>query len=147
MFFVTIHALFWSGVAIGGVFTVNPREEAWWCRAQMCTGVGGLLSYGRQESKYRLYRGKAIKADSSLDAPTTGALAQRQKQKLTMAISEMLAKDKLALVAPTSSPAYILSGVAGMLNLLCIFDAFMLSLMGRYGEPAPPSRRGREETK
>mgnify|MGYP000853354412 CR=1 FL=1 len=31
------------------------------------------------------------------------------------------------------------AGIAGLLNLLCIFDATILALMGRFGEPVAPT--------
>jgi hypothetical protein len=125
--FVTLQAMFWSGIAIGGVFTVNPREEVWWCRAQLCTGVSGLVGFYRQQSKY---------SQLLNDARTDLGPAAESPQLLADAMIGLQAKEHLSLVPPASGLAYVLSGVAGMLNLMCIFDAVMLSLMGRYGEPS-----------
>jgi len=124
--FVTIHAMFWSGVAIGGVFTVNPRDETWWCRAQLCTGASGLVGFYRQKREYDRIVGQARAAPDQQTAT---------RQSLADAVVELQARQRLALVPPASGLAYVLSGVAGMLNLMCIFDAIMLSLMGRFGEP------------
>ena len=49
--FLTIQSMFWAGMAVGGVFTVNPREEIWWTRAQLCSGTGGLFGYIRKRRK------------------------------------------------------------------------------------------------
>ncbi|MFW6154395.1 MAG: DUF6677 family protein [Planctomycetota bacterium] len=119
--FVTITALFWSGVAIGGVFTVDPREEVWWSRAQLCTGLSGVISYYRQEAYYP-------EADT------------RQSE---AAIRAQLAADDLALVAPAATLAHVFSGVAGLLNLLCIMDVVLLGAMGVRGEPLPGEDRNR----
>jgi hypothetical protein len=126
--FVAIQALFWSGVGIGGVFTVNPRQEIWWCRAQFLTGLGGIVSYQRQKTLYNQYEREVVKRETR---PLTGP------QRIA-AVDESLARANLALVPPASGVAYVLSGVAGMLNLMCIFDAVMLALMGQMGEPAAP---------
>ena len=133
--FVVIHVLFWSGVAIGGVFTVNPRQEVWWCRAQMLTGLSGLCSYQRQKVVYAQHQ-QAVVAD----LPNTYKSNRAYQQQLALAVQDRLARANLALVPPASGLAYVLTGVAGMLNLMCAFDAVMLALMGRTGEEA-----GRQE--
>ncbi len=120
--FVTITALFWSGVAIGGVFTVDPREELWWSRAQLCTGLSGIVGYYRQEAYY----GEA----------DTGQTER--------AIRARIAADDLALVAPAATLAHVFSGVAGLLNLLCIMDVVFLGAMGVRGEH-PPGETARQE--
>ena len=40
----------------------------------------------------------------------------------------------MARAAPMDSVARAYSGTAGLLNLMCIFDAAILALMGRTGE-------------
>ncbi len=122
--FVTIHGLFWAGVAIGGIFTVNPRHEAWWCRAQMGTGASGLFSYGRQLIVYRHFEKQVASEFGQLKT------SEMREDRIEMAI----ANDGLALVPPARDPAYVFTGVAGMLNIMCVFDVIILSLMGRLGE-------------
>jgi hypothetical protein len=126
--FVVIVGLFWSGVAIGGVFTVNPRQETWWCRAQFLTGLSGVISYQRQKTTYGQFRRDVVKEQPY---PLT-------EEQIAAEADDRLARANLALVPPASGVAYVLSGVAGMLNLMCIFDAIMLALMGQWGEPAAP---------
>ena len=48
-----------------------------------------------------------------------------------------LQKEGFAMLYPTENIARAYAGVAGMLNLLCIIDAIILSFMGTYGEPPP----------
>ncbi len=124
--FVIIGALFWSGVAIGGVFTVNPREEKWWSRAQLCNGLSGVISYHRQNVAFEPYW---LRADKMIDAESRN----RDQQVLDRARA-LLANDELALVAPAAAPAYVFTGVAGMLNLLCIMDVVLLCALGHRGE-------------
>lgn len=127
--FLTIHLLFWSGIALGGVLTVDPQEQKWWFRAQALTGVSWMYSWQRQAREYSgIARDAAEGLEPLPDRERPEAFAARAQQEQ--------AERGLALGLPTSDVAYIFTGVAGMLNLLCIFDALILSLMGRYGEPA-----------
>lgn len=129
--FAVIQGLFWTGVALGGIFTVNPREEAWWSRAQLCTGLSGVASWIRQDREFKDIVEK-LQSDAAKGLGRTEDHADR--------IDAALAKRHEALAPPTSDVALVLSGVAGMLNLMCIFDAVLLSLMGRYGEPRPEAK-------
>lgn len=129
--FAVILGLFWTGVALGGVFTVNPREETWWSRAQLCTGLSGVASWIRQDREFKDIVGK-LQSDTEQGRGRTEDPTDR--------IDAALAERHEALAPPTSDVALVLSGVAGMLNLMCIFDAVLLSLMGRYGEPRPEAK-------
>jgi TM2 domain-containing membrane protein YozV len=65
-------------------------------------------------------------------------VSHRQLQSLRGAhIVKVLAKEKLALVAPMATLARAYAGVAGLLNLMCIFDAVMLALIGTVATPQP----------
>ena len=122
--FVTITALFWSGVAIGGVMTVDSQRERWWFIAEVFTGVHGLVGWHRQR---QLYDGLRNVEGESLD--------------------EKLQNAGVALVAPAEGVARAYAGVAGLLNLMCIFDALMLSLMGVAGEPTGQPEKPRKAGK
>ncbi len=124
--FATVAATFWAGVAVGGVMTVDRRHEPWWFTAQMLTGAHGLIGWQRTEGVYRgLVEDGPIVVDPE---PGTDPYLSRR-----MAIDAELG-DK-ALVAPEGTVARAYAGVAGMLNLMCIFDAAVLSMMGVSGEP------------
>ncbi|MCY2931450.1 MAG: hypothetical protein NTV86_18565 [Planctomycetota bacterium] len=114
--FLVIGATFWAGVAMGGVKTVDHQAERYWFYAQMVTGVHGLAGWQRQR-----YAQAAIDKDP-------------------MKYANPASPDNLALVAPVDTVARAYSGVAGLLNLLCIFDATILALMGSSGEPPRGSR-------
>ena len=139
--FVTISATFWSGVAMGGVLTADYYNERWWFVAEMFTGAYGLYSWRRQKQTYdeMMFDDQP---NERLDPPRPGpggtvSLAQ-------MKMDEKLAAEGLALVPPTDTVARAYAGTAGLLNLMCIFDAVALSLMGVKGEP-PGHRRRRDE--
>jgi len=117
--FLTITALFWSGVAIGGVLTVDSQREKWWFIAQMLTGVNGLAAWQREKMAYQ----------------------ELENVKDGQGVEARMVKADIALVAPAETVARAYSGVAGLINLMCIFDALMLSVMGVRGEPAPEKKR------
>ena len=89
-------------------------KERWWFAAQMLTGVNGLAAWQRQKLAYK-------------------ALAKVEGDSL----EERTVNAGIALVVPAETVARAYSGVAGLLNLMCIFDALMLSIIGMRGEPQP----------
>lgn len=123
---ICINGLFWAGVALGGVFTVEPLRQRWWFAAQMCTGVSGVAAWRHQERFRRAVTGR-------LGLSATPAPGQAREWWDTY--NRALADENLALVYPADAVARAYAGVAGMLNLMCIFDAVMLALAGRLGEP------------
>ena len=120
--FLTISALFWSGVAIGGVFTMDPVQERWWFVAEMLTGVHGLIGWHRQKAAREHL--ESVEGDSP---------------------DEKMEKEGIALVTPADTAARGYAGVAGLLNLLCTFDALMLSIMGVRGEPVPEDEKRKQK--
>ena len=124
--FVTIAVTFWAGVAMGGKMTCDARYERWWFITQTFTGVHGLVGWQRQKSVYD-------RIDAQL-APTEGIGDGRRPDQRRMATDQILTRDDLAVVYPVASAARAYSGVAGLLNLLCIFDAACLGLLGVSGE-------------
>lgn len=131
--FVTIAAMFWGGVAMGGTLTVDQYNERWWFAAQMLAGAHGLASWHRQTALYN----RLMNGPDGLQPPLPDPGGDISRAQLEM--DEVLAREKLALVAPTDTVARAYAGVAGMLNLMCIFDAIALALIGTTGERA--SRR------
>lgn len=113
--FLVIGATFWAGVGMGGVKTIDYQAERYWFYAQMVTGVHGLAGWQRQRQAQ----------DAVETNPTRYA--------------NPASSENLALVAPVDTVARAYSGVAGLLNLLCIFDATILALMGSSGEPPKDS--------
>ncbi len=147
--FVIVSAIFWAGIAMGGVLTMDYRSERWWFVAQVLTGVHGLVGWQRQRNVYEDMDARVANDEEFIAASrpyvearewsTVAALQQEYTAKL-------LAKNDLALVAPTDTVARAYAGVAGLLNLLCIFDALLLSLMGVSGETTPkPTTAGKEK--
>jgi TM2 domain-containing membrane protein YozV len=134
---VCINGLFWAGVAFGGVFTVDPIRQRLWCAAQMATGVSALGG---------LYREKQIRQQITDELGLAPTPQQSQNPgRWWISYNEAVAEKHLALVYPTDAVARSYTGIAGMLNLLCIFDAVMLALLGRLGEPPPEPRKAKSK--
>jgi len=132
--FLCINGMFWAGVVIGGVFTVDPRNEHWWYMAQMVTGASAAASWYRQKNAYADVRRRT---EALRDAD--GRLSQIEAEERVLSDKD----NRLALTYPSDVVARAYTGIAGMLNALCIFDAFMLASMGVTGEPKPPAKRKR----
>ena len=130
---IAINALFWGGMAVGGVFTVDPVGEPWWFAAQMCNGASGVAGWCRQDSQRQEVVDKDLgKEPRPIDRGRTG-----ERQRWDKAFNIALDKRDLHPVYPASIVARAYTGVAGMLNIMCVFDAVMLGLLGRFGEPPP----------
>ena len=125
--FIVISATFWGGVALGGVMTVDSINERWWFAAQMITGGNGLIAYQRQQ---RVWKSLA----DEMDIPVPTAQIVQESPQIAAALDQRLARRGLTPVYPGEPIARAYTGVAGLLNLMCIFDALMLALMG-----APPA--------
>jgi len=131
---VCINGLFWTGVAIGGTFTVEPLTQRWWFAAQMCTGASGLAGWLRQDRTR-----KRIARDVNLDP--RDVLDPGAPDRFRRDYVKALSSDDLAVTYPADNVARVYSGVAGMLNIMAVFDAVMLAAMGRLGEPPPQKKK------
>ncbi len=132
--FIVIGATFWSGMAIGGVMTVDKRVERWWFCAQVLSGVHGLAAWQMNERVYVNLQ-KKLDDDSHYKLRMSQAGPSQKDFVQQGSVEKSLADDGLALIPPADTIARAFSGVAGMLNLMCIFDALLLALMGVKGEP------------
>jgi TM2 domain-containing membrane protein YozV len=130
--FVAVTATFWSGVALGGVMTVDSRNERWWFTAQMLTGINGVIGWHRQNSVYN----QVAQDIGPLAPPRTADAVEQLPQ-----VDQALAARDVAVRPPVDTVARAYSGVAGLMNLLCVFDAVMLALMGIRGEKPLPKPR------
>ncbi len=121
--FLVIGATFWAGMGIGGVMTMDPAADRWWSMAEMLTGAHGIVATARQQKVYdNIYAEHPELAG--------GGLTQEKRMLLDTALAER----GVALVYPANVIARAYAGVAGLLNLLCVFDAVVLALMGTPGD-------------
>ena len=140
IFFFTISATFWCGVAMGGVMTVDRHYHPKWFYAQMITGIHGTVSWYRQNRVY-----KDLCEELGRDIEDFKPAADERPTALQIEADEQLNEKQIALVPPVEDVARAYSGVAGMMNLLVIFDAAMLCLMGAAAEKrAEAKARGYE---
>ena len=128
--FVAVTATFWAGMAIGGTMTVDSHYERWWFLAQSLTGVNGLAGWAMQNRVYN-----KLAEDGMGNAGPTSDGRPGQTQMLIDRELRNRPGGSIVLAGPSGDVARAYSGIAGMLNLLCIFDAIMLVLMGHYKEP------------
>jgi len=135
--FLTVSATFWAGVAMGGVMTVDHQAERWWFIAEMFTGVHGLIGWHRAQRVY-----DKVPIDRELEMSSSAEADPSLHQQ--MLIDAAMQAKGVVLVHPTDTVARAYAGVAGLLNLLCIFDATMLALMGIAGEPVAEGVARRE---
>ena len=149
--FVTLSATFWGGMAMGGVMTVSPLPaERWWFIADMFTGVHGLAGWQIQQKVYqRVEDDVQPKLDPYMDShnypsQAHGDMVLRANLRSDLTEKE-LADENLALTAPGDSVARAYCGVAGLLNLMCMFDAVILSLLGVRGEQSENQTQGPKE--
>lgn len=132
--FLTIAATFWTGLALGGVMTVDYHNKRWWFAAEMCTGIHGLISWYRQDAVYKKLQDDMLddqQFQNQLESCTSqaGLFLLRRTY-----MDKIMQANGVALVAPTETIARAYAGVAGLLNVMCIFDALILSVMGLRGE-------------
>jgi len=126
--FVTIGATFWAGMAMGGQLTMDYHAERWWFMAQMLAGAHGMIGW---EMQNRLYSELLRDAGAGQEFQHLRGRGQSAEQSV---IDKWLSARKQALTSPTDTVARAYAGVAGLLNLMCVFDAVMLALMGITGE-------------
>ncbi len=130
---ICVNGLFWSGVAFGGTFTVEPLRERWWFVAQMLAGASGGAGWLMQHrARDRVTKSLHLPYDPE-DHSSSDLWWE--------SYSNELAKRKLALTYPADTVARAYTGVAGMLNLMCVIDAALLAAMGTLGEPPPEGER------
>jgi len=146
--FLTIAATFWTGVAIGGVMTVDPYEEQWWFIAEMSAGVHGLIGWNRSRAKHERVM-QLLRRSGLLQQAERDADMRRPGERYVLqaaARHKVMADEGIALVPPAATVARAYAGVAGLLNLLCVFDVVMLAAMGKRGEQPLPKTKGDDGT-
>ena len=126
--FVVVAATFWSGVAMGGAMTVDPNGDRWWFMADMLAGIHGLTGWRLSQNVYSKLRDQG---KLTIEAPPPGVDPNLHVQ---MEIDHALKREGVVLVYPAETVARAYSGVAGLLNLICMFDATVLAVLGVTGE-------------
>ena len=138
--FISLSLAFWSGIAIGGVMTADKVYEPMWTYSQNLIGSYGGLCWYRQDKVYKeiaaepdikeLFRQGSLQHKVIIHPSKSG-----RPDELQMRVDKELAKRNIAAVYPGASIARAYAGVAGLLNLLCIFDAIILAMMNAKPDP------------
>jgi len=119
--------------------TVDHENERWWFAAEILTGVNGIVGWHRQRQVY-------LELTGDPEVGVIPPLRTEARMQWNFRVDKTLASQGKALVYPTDTVARAYAGVAGLLNLMCMFDAVMLSLLGIRGEPASASKQpGQQE--
>jgi hypothetical protein len=146
VFALTIHILFFGGMLIGGMRAINPPEQAIWTYTQMLAGWPMLLAD-------RLQRDAAaqqphIDREYESDRPSLGITPQEQqdssKRRIDYATTEFKKFPSLTYHPKIQDIGAVYCGIAGMLNLLVLFDV-LLRITGSQRE-LPPGKRAAFDT-
>ena len=146
--FLCINGLFWAGVAVGGVLTVNPLQERWWGMAQYGAGGSGLYSWYRQHrvremigEKYNLGMAPPPQTYTVRDGRQVlseqDAKGQTGYLQLERGVAAAANSEQIALVYPADVVAQAFSGVAGMLNVMCASTRSCWPCWAGWARPLP----------
>jgi hypothetical protein len=111
--FATIAVTFWGGVAIGGVrTTVYPEKKSLWFMGQLCGGGHALMAYALGQSS------RSHLLEENLTSSQARSMSPVQRAELTR---NLVATGQWG----SAEIATVYTGVAGLLNILVIFDALV----------------------
>lgn len=136
VFALTIHLLFAFGMLVGGIRAINPPEQAIWTYTQMLTGWPMLVANHvehvasiRQTNIERNYRAERPPVDDDSRIP----------ERIDHAKKWFTDYPTLTYHPKVQDIGAVYCGIAGMLNLLVMFDV-LLRITGSTRE-LPPGKR------
>lgn len=149
VFMVTVHALFAAGLLIGGIRSIKPPDQAIWTYTQFLTGWPMLVASRMEDSFARDYlthsKVDPTKTNIQLQYYADAAAARVDlgdpvaRQKFTQ---DFIAKYPLFSYHPkVQDMGAVYCGIAGMLNLLVMFDV-LLRVTGSVREDPKQKRAG-----
>ena len=142
IFAVTIHGLFAAGMLLGGIRAINPPDQAIWTYTQFLTGWPMLVA-NRVEHNVREVRPdrqdlKSLEAEYNRQRPP---LEQEEARK-EYAKAFFAMHPVMAYHPKVQDIGAVYCGIAGMLNLLVMFDV-LLRITGSVREdPSQIKNRG-----
>ena len=137
VFMVTIHALFALGLLIGGIRAINPPDQAIWTYTQFLSGWPMLIA--NRVEKNAQNELAALTTQFDREAPTGESLAQKQARTIQFIADH----PSFANHPKIQDLGAVYCGIAGMLNLLVMFDV-LLRITGSVREdPAAIKKRQR----
>jgi hypothetical protein len=142
IFAVTIHLLFAGGLLVAGIRAINPQDQAIWTYTQFLSGWPMVVSNYVEQQARPLWFDADIERPSKLrtlyreQTPIPETLEQRQ----TRAIA-FFADHPLFVNHPkVQDMGAVYCGIAGMLNLLVMFDV-LLRITGSVREDFNKKKR------
>ena len=131
-----------AGMEEKGIYLENhvrkKRQELVECNRQIAQLRSNIAAATTREEKEMLREDLRTRSNarSSIEGELIRAHAQLNSLR-SAHIVKVLAKKNLALVAPMATVARAYAGVAGLLNLMCMFDVVMLALIGTFASTKP----------
>ncbi len=144
IFMVTIHLLFAAGLFIGGIRVINPPDQPIWCYTQLFAGWPMLIARNYEanarneiENLKKNYETEFEELRKVEEEKLKEKLDEKKLIDLRMKHHEaFIAKHALFHYDPkTQDMGSVYCGIAGMLNLLVIFDV-LLRITGSTREEA-----------
>ncbi len=156
VFMVTIHALFAAGLLIGGIRAINPPDQAIWTYTQFLTGWPMLVANFEEKNRFEPiyvqpdprdgnhrppirieFENEAAAKNIDLNDQTNEGLAKRKAF-----TEDFIARYPLFSYHPkVQDMGAVYCGIAGMLNLLVMFDV-LLRVTGSVREDPKKRRTG-----
>ena len=152
VFCVSIHALFALGLLIGGIRVINPPEQAIWTYTQFLAGWPMIVANRvEQASRYEL-GDRSYPTERPEYKGQLGSLFEQQtppnetlEQKQARTIQFIRDHPSFAVHPKLQDLGSVYCGIAGMLNLLVMFDV-LLRITGSVREdPAEIKKRQRAQ--
>jgi hypothetical protein len=134
VFFLTIHLLFAGGLFLAGIRAINPSDQAIWTYTQALTGWPWLVANRAERTSRDEF--KQLLALYDRQTPPNETIQDRQIR------TEKFIQDHplFAFHPKIQDLGAVYCGIAGMLNLLIMFDV-LLRITGSTREVPAKSRR------
>jgi hypothetical protein len=114
---ITIHGLFLLGMLLGGIKSINPSDQPIWAYTQLAVGWPTLVASAIQT------RRTAWETEQNLKYDSYNANSPEQRAELQQLVAAH--PPTWRFYAPkTQDVGTVYCGIAGMLNILVIFDIF-----------------------
>jgi hypothetical protein len=153
VFFLTIHLLFAGGLLIGGMRSIKPAEQPIWTYTQYLAGWPMLVSNKLWDGFQRNYlpgtNGSKSAAEIAFDrdAPPVPDLHGEPKERIQYTKDFIAAHPLFAFHPKVHDMGSVFCGIAGMLNLLVMFDVLLRVTGSVREDPAAARRKMREAAK
>jgi len=132
IFIVTIHGLFAAGMLLGGIKAINPPDQALWSYTQFLSGWPMIVA-NRVERAESARLAKVEGAYRDDVRPAVGDPLKTEERR-ELGVKAQQAEPGLVYMPKVQDIGAVYCGIAGMLNLLVVFDA-LLRVTGTSRQP------------